>query len=569
MRLDYLIDYLLDNIAQERVLLRRLARYVLPLLLLPIGFALAQMARGWFGLAAGAIGALMLLAQIELLLRPIQSRARVMRHDLRFYLGPEAAGEPPDLAPALGLLAPSAAALVGSMALFLPPILASAPSWQRLLALALGACALWSIWQRLSQIVVMLGCLEAHLSLVRSQLSVSERDKQPTTHEIAVSGGDRWSPALALGPFDRPRAGGLGNRRVEGLVSGRSEDGLLDPTISHVIAGLPLPALPLSPAARALLRVEGYLLLRDFPGKSDRDLLDALAGLAREAHQDELRHWLLPPVGGKLYLPVAANGALAQLLGATARRLGMDGGYSASLGTWLVRLPPARSYAVAGRLIDALVALRLPAPGAVLPHHLTIQGDLRSQSKLLSIVYLAATPLLFAERHGSAQADERPFIMRGGGVLDDMGGRGRHAGPRTDFVDGFIFAETRELSGVEHRAAHTINLRVKQVLAFGLLADARPYERRSLVERNAALAHMRLCDHLHAFLVDYGLESALELEWLDGRWSEIWPLIRRMSDLKERDAAFLDRAQRLRDTALDEIENIAVGATKVEHASRT
>ncbi len=535
MRLDYLIDHLLDNLAQERVLLRRLARSVLPLLLLPIGFALAQMTRSWFGLATGALGAMILLAQIELLLRPMLSRARVMRHDLRFYLGPDAAGEPPDLAPALGLLAPSATALVGSMALFLPSILASAPTWQRLLALALGAVALWSIWQRLSQIVGLLGLLEAHLSAVRNQLSVPERDKQPKTETMAVGG--------------------------------RSEDGLLDPAISHVIAGLPLPALPLSPAARALLRIEAYLLLRDFPGTSDRDLLAALAGLAREAHQDELRHWLLPPVGGKLYLPLAATGALAQLLGATARRLGMDGGYSASLGTWLIRLPPARSYAVAGRLIDALVALRLPPRGTVLPHHLTIQGDLGSPSKLLSIVHLAATPLLFAERPGPAQGDERPFIMRGGGVLDDLGGRGRHAGPRTDFVDGFIFAETPELSGVEHRAAHTINLRVKQVLAFGLLAGARPLERRSPFERDAALAYMRLRDNMHTFLVHYGIESALRLDWLDGRWSEIWPLIRQMSELKEYDTAFLDTAQRLRDMALDEIEVIAVGATKAEHAS--
>jgi hypothetical protein len=567
MRLDYLIDHLLGAIAQERALLRRLARYVLPLLLLPIGFALAQMAHGWFGLAVGGFSAGVLLAQIELLLRPMLSRTQVMRRDMRFYLGSEAAGEPPDLAPALGLLAPSAVALVGSMALFLPPILASAPPWQRLLALALGAGVLWSIWQRLSQIAALLGRLEAHLSIVRNQLSVVRGNEQrttddqslplspslrsrvnsakgPTTHESGVSGGGRWA-----------------------AVSGRSEDGLLDPAISHVVAGLPLPALPLSPAARALLRVEAYLLLRDFPGTSDGALLDALAGLAHEAHQDELRHWLLPPVGGKLYLPVAANGALARLLGATARRLGMDGGYSASLGTWLVRLPPARSYAVAGRLIDALVALRLPAPGAVLPHHLTIQGDLGVQSKLLSIVHLAATPLLFAERPGPAQGDERPFIMRGGGVLDDLGGRGRHAGPRTDFVDGFVFAETPELTGVEHRAAHTINLRVKQVLAFGLLAGARPYDRRSPAERDTALAYTRLRDHMHTFLVRYGLEVALELDWLDGRWSEVWPIIRRMSDLKERDASFLDAAQHLRDTALDEIEGIAVEATRVGYGS--
>jgi hypothetical protein len=46
MRLDLLIDHLLDSIASERLLLRRAARYLLPLLLLPIGFALAQIVRG-------------------------------------------------------------------------------------------------------------------------------------------------------------------------------------------------------------------------------------------------------------------------------------------------------------------------------------------------------------------------------------------------------------------------------------------------------------------------------------------------------------------------------------------
>ena len=309
------------------------------------------------------------------------------------------------------------------------------------------------------------------------------------------------------------------------------------------MAGLPLPLLPLSPAAQALLRVEAYLLLRDLPGIAERELLDALGGLAQQAHQDELRHWLLPPIGGKIYLPVAANGTLARLLGATARRLGMDGGYSASLGTWLLRLPPARSYAVAGRLIDALIALGLPPRGAILPHHLTVQGELGQASKLLSLVHLAATPLLFAERPGHAQDDDRPFIMRGGGVLDDMAGRGRHSGPRTDFVDGFIFAQTPGMDAVEHLTAHTINLRIKQVLAFGLLAAARPFDRRAPVERDAAAAYARLRDDLRALLERYGLEAALDIPWLDGRWSEIWPLIRRMSDLKEHDPAFLDAAQ--------------------------
>src|SRR5262249_40180914 len=138
-----------------------------------------------------------------------------------------------------------------------------------------------------------------------------------------------------------------------------SVNGLLDPILSQRVAAAPLPMLPLSPAGQALLRIEGYLLLRDFPSSGDRELRDALTELARQAHHDELRHSLLPRIGGKIYLPVAANGALARLLGATMRRVGLDGGYSATLGTWLVRMPPARSYAVAGRLIDALIALGL------------------------------------------------------------------------------------------------------------------------------------------------------------------------------------------------------------------
>jgi hypothetical protein len=259
---------------------------------------------------------------------------------------------------------------------------------------------------------------------------------------------------------------------------------------------------------------------------------------------------------------VVANGALAQLLGGTARRLGMDGGYSASLGTWLLRLPPAHSYAVAGRLIDALIALGLPPREAILPHHLTVQGHLGQASKLLSLLHLAATPVLFAERPGHAQGDDRPFIMRGGGVLDDMGGRGRHTGPRTDIVDGFIFVQMPGLDSVEHLTAHTINLRIKQVLAFGLLAGARSYDRRAPVERDAALAYTRLRDELRALLARYGLAASLAIPWLDGRWSDVWPLIQRMSEIKEHDATFLDAAQQLRDSALDQIEGIATAATR-------
>jgi hypothetical protein len=541
MRLDYLIERLLASIVQERVLLRRLSRYVLPLLLLPIGFALAQMVHGWLGFIAGGLGAGVLLAQIELFLRPTLYRAQVIDHDVQFYLRLAPTHQAPDLAPVVPLLLPSAVTLVASMGVFLPPILAVAPTWQRLLALALGAGVLWAIWQRVAQITALLDGLEARLSVGRSALPGADQARSVRDE------GARRSSLVAY--------------RASADAVPASQDGLLDPSISGIVAGLPLPALPLSPAARALLRVEAYLLLRDFPGTSERALLDALAGLAHEAHQDEERHWLLPPVGGKLYLPVTANGAVANLLGTTVRRLGMDGGYSASLATWLVRLPPARSYAVAGHLIDSLVALRLPPPGLVLPHHLTVQGDLGQESRLLSIVQLAATPLLFAERPGHALGDERPFIMRGGGVLDDMGGRGRHAGPRTDFVDGFIFVQAPDLNGVEHLAAHTINLRVKQVLAFGLLAAARPLERRTPVDGAAAAAYERLRADTRVFLERYGIGGALDLSWLDGRWSEVWPWVQRMSELKEHDAAFLDDAQRLRDAALDRIEDLAVVAT--------
>jgi hypothetical protein len=100
------------------------------------------------------------------------------------------------------------------------------------------------------------------------------------------------------------------------------------------------------------------------------------------------------------------------------------------------------------------------------------------------------------------------------------------------------------------------------VLAFGLLARLRPYERRPPAERGAAAAYLRLRDETRTLLARHGLEPMLDVAWLDGRWSEVWPLIQRMSAVKERDVAFLDQAQRLRDTALDEIERLAVEATR-------
>jgi hypothetical protein len=542
MRFDHLVDRLLANVAEERLLLRRLSRYLLPLLLLPAGFALAQMVRGWVGFVAGSLGALALLLQIEMFLRPTLQRARVTDADITFYLALEPERETPGLASAVPLLLPSALALTASMTVFLPTILSAAATWQRLLALALGFVTLYAIWQRLAEISALLDSLQRRLVSAHAT-----------------------SPALGEGPRTEDEAALV---RPSSSVVRRSEHGLLDPSLASRSAGLPLPPQPISPAAQALLRVEGYLLLRDLPDATDRELLRALQELAQQAYDEELRHWLLPPVGGKIYLPVAASGTVASALAATVGRLGMAGGYSASLGTWLVRLPPARSYAIAGRLIDALLALGLLPQGAILPHHLTVQGDLGQDSKLLSIVHLLATPLLFAERPGHAQGDDRPFIMRGGGVLDDMAGRGRSQGPRTDFVDGFLFAGTPELGGVEHLTAHTINLRVKQVLAFGLQARLRPYERRSPVERAAAAAYLGLRDDTRALLGQHGLERMLDVAWLDGRWSEVWPLLQRMSAIKERDGSFLDQAQRLRDAALDQIEGLAVEATRSARSLR-
>src|SRR5215203_5418522 len=122
MRLDLLIDHLLDSIARERLLLRRAARYLLPLLLLPSGFALAQMTRGWLGLIIGGVGAGVLLTQIELFLRPILDRARMIDRDISVYIRLAPAGERPNPAAAVPLLWPAALAVAASMALFLPTI---------------------------------------------------------------------------------------------------------------------------------------------------------------------------------------------------------------------------------------------------------------------------------------------------------------------------------------------------------------------------------------------------------------------------------------------------------------
>lgn len=525
MRLDLLLNRLHESVAQERAELHRAARYILPLLLLPLGFALAQMVRGWLGLLTGGLAALVLLMQTELFIRPLLDRARTTSRDMATFLGLPRTHSTPDLRPVLRLLAPAVLAVAASSLVAFPTMLARVAAWQRLLALALTLFALYAVWQRLEQAYTLLESIDSRIAAARS----------------------RWF-ANAPAPTPAP-------------PSPRRPLDLLDPTIAARIAQLPAPALAISPAAQALLRVEAYLTLRDFPNTSDADLRAAQADLARQAHTDELRHWLLPPVGGKLYVPIAANGTLARALGETMRKLGMDGAFSATLGTWLVRLPPARSYAVAGRLIDAVIELGLPPPGTVLPHHLTVQGDLKAEARVLSIVHLLAAPMVMEARPGHATDDERPFVMRGGGVLDDMGGRSRGHGPRTDFIDGFIFAQAPGMDDVEFRTAHTINLRVKQVLAFGLLANARPPERRAPVEQQAAEAYIHLRVALRDLLAAYGLEAMLAVDWIDGRWSELWPLIERMNACKQKTPVLIDQAQQLRDTALDALEGIAVRAT--------
>jgi hypothetical protein len=566
MRFDVLIDRLSFTVARERVLLRRVARYVLPLLLLPLGPAVAQIPTGWLGLFAGGLVATLTLAQAELFIKPTFERVRVVERDITFYLGLEPAAGTPSLALAVPLILPPAAALLAGAALFMPAMLAAADTWQRLAALALAGGALWMVWRRLAETVVLMENVARRLGDARRVFGTDDRrpttdDRRPTNEDQERGTGDRRPMTEDEGASYQAALRGEPGVGRSSLVDHLPIDGLLDPEIARRAVGLPLPALRLSPAGVALLRTEAYLSLRDFPGTDDRELIAGLAAIGREMYAAELRHSLLPPVGGKIYLPVAAGGTVAALLGATARRLGMDGAYSASLRTWLVRLPPARSYVVAGRLIDALVALRILPPGSVVPHHLTVQGDLGIEARVLSILHLAAVPLLFEERPASGQADERPFIMRGGGVLDDLSGRGkRGSGPRTDFIDGFLFVQAPRLDAPEHLTGHTLNLRLKQVLAYGLLASLRPSYRRDQAEARAAAAFERLRQRLAGLLAAHDLAAALEVDWLDEGWSRIWPLIASMSRAKERSPVFLDQAQELRNAALHEIETIAVTA---------
>jgi hypothetical protein len=514
MRPELLIDRLLDQIDRDRLLLRRLACYLMPVLLLPIGFAVAQVGRGWVAALIGMFGGAVLLVQAALTVQPILVRARINNRDVSRYLGLGPTAEPPSLAPAAALALPAALVMLVSMIAFGAPILSQAPLWQRGLALALGLFAIVTIWQHLAMIVASLGTLESRLRQARERIPAPP---QP--------------------------------------APGRGMPPLLDAAIARRVAGMPLSPLPLSPGAVALLRIEAYLALQEEPARGEHDLLATIGALAHACYADERCHALLPPVGGKIYLPVAASGTIAQMLGATAQALGMDGAYSASLGTWLVRLPPARSYRVAGRLIDAIIALRLLPAGRVYPHHLTVQGDMGQESRALSLLYLACAPVTLEERPGRAGGDERPFIMRGGGVLDDLSGRGRTRGPRTDFVDGFLVVDAPQFRDPEQLAAHTQNLRLKQVLGFGLLAFLAG--RRTPPEEAAAGRYALFRRELREFLARYGLAGALAVDWIDGRWSDVWPLIERTNRLKQESPDFLEEAAALRDRTLDDLERIA------------
>lgn len=522
MHLDIIVQEMRAHVAQERLLLRRLSRYVFPLLVLPMGFVAAQVVRDWQGLFIGGLTLAVLLAHIALLSRPLLTRARTNIRDIRYYLGVTTTYGTRSFAPVLPLLIPSVVVLVLSMTIASPVILAEVTAWQRLLVILLGLVILWTIWEQLIAIVAVLDELER----------ASVYQAPDGIHETA--------------------------KVIKPQKENREQVGLLDVTIAERIRQLPFPPLTLSPAGQSLLRIEAYLLLQENADITDQELTKVLHDFAQLLFQYELRHRLLPPVGGKIYLPISTGGVLASLLRDTVRCFGMDGGYSASLGTWLIRLPPAYSYHVAARLMDALATLRLLPEGSVLPHHLTIQGDLGEDSRVLSLLYLAATPLMMQERPSDSQEDQRSFIMRGGGVLDTMDGRGQITGSRTDFIDGFLIIGVPELADVEQLTIHSINLRIKQVLAYGIYAADRTPVQQSVTEAAVATAYLRFRKDLRQLLEEKGLQKTLSIDWIDGPWNEIWTSINHLNRLKEHDPRFLVQVQSLRDRSLDSIEQLVV-----------
>src|SRR5262249_35575951 len=160
--------------------------------------------------------------QIELFVRPTVERARVMGRDLTFYLGLPPSRELPDLAKVIALMLPAALALVASMALFLPTILASALPWQRLLALALGLAALYVIWQRLAQAVTLLDGVEERLSAAQADLPIADRLTSVVSSPLQVTIDEQ-------------------QRATDSGQPTTSRDGLLDPILSQRAAGAPLP----------------------------------------------------------------------------------------------------------------------------------------------------------------------------------------------------------------------------------------------------------------------------------------------------------------------------------------
>lgn len=528
MRRDKLVRQLLAELERERILTRRLALIAAPLILFPLMAVAVQMVRSGWMLVTGALAAAVLIAQFDLLTKPALRRVHQLARDAAIYLAPPGENSPRGALlhwPEGRVYLASLISACASLALFVPTVLAQAAPWQRVAGVLIGGAITLLFCARLRHMLSLVHRYRAHF------------------------------------------AAGLPGLEAAAAPGAPDDTGLLDAALLAQLDAQPLPALRLSPAALALLRTEGYLLLRDAPASGPGDLQAALRAWAEQAHADELCHWLLPPVGGKIYLPCAAHGLLAHQLSVTMRRLGMDGTYSGVLGTWLVRLPPARSYAVAARLIDALLVLGILPPGSVLIHHLTVAGDLGAQAAVPALLHLMATPLVFEERPGHAPNDERPFIMRGGGVIDDLDRGCRTTGPRTDFVDGFLFVNTPEMQAVEHLSAHAINLRIKQVLGWAIYAAQRAPERRSPAEHKAAARFHRLHAEMSTFLGRYALQEALTIRWIDGTWSEQWPVVRALGEWKQKDPAFLSEAQALRDAALAELEELAVRATGQRRAA--
>jgi hypothetical protein len=525
MQLDYLLQRYLEEVTRERVTVRRVALFLLPLLALPLGGLLTYTLSTWRGLLIGALGATVLLAQLDLLTRPALRRLDLLERDAPLYLRLPARRLPPPWLSHARLLLPGALALIGSLALFASALPSESGELRRLGAVLVGVGALAAAWQPIDLVLRRTADLQRRIGQAFEGMGAQ--------------------PAL-----------GLDLR--QGLA--RASLGALDPALLARLAPAERDFLAdpeLSPAAKALLRTEGYLLLRDYPQTELATLRRALGEQAARARAEEAADWALPPVGGKIYLPCAARGTLGITLGATMRRLGLDGSFSGVLGTWLVRLPPARSHAVAARLIDALVALGLLPRGSVLPFHLTVQGSLGQGARTLSLLHLASAPMLFEERAGHAPGDDRAFIMEGSWVLDDLQGRRSTVGPRTDFVDGVVLVEAPGLQEVEHLLHHGVNLRVKQVLAWPLLLIQKPAEQRSTRELDACLRFWQFEREMAALLARYGLEDGLELRWLDGSWDALGPYLSRLNAAKLAHPALVDEAQALRDAALDAIEALA------------